>query len=297
MKKIIFIITYIGQFPWYFSYFLHSCRYNPTVDFIIFTDSNNISLELSSNVKIIPLTIEQIKFHAAKKLKFDVTIHSGYKLCDFRPAYGYIFFDYLKEYDFWGYCDIDVIFGNIRSFMTNELLNEYDVISARHDYLTGCFALFRNNSYFRELFMQSKDYRKVFTESRNFCFDETNYAFESFSKGFHYSQIPSEVESMTHVVRRLHEEKKLKAWFEFQIVEGFAGKMLWKQGTLIYRKVFEAMFYHLIHFKRIYTEPLDLNKKIPDEFRIGKRKIYQTKKGVYSHFDISLNFLYRSINK
>jgi len=55
----------------------------------------------------------------------------------------------------------------IRAFMTDELLNEYDVISARHDYLTGCFALYRNQPYFRELFKQSKDYRKVFTDSRN----------------------------------------------------------------------------------------------------------------------------------
>jgi len=26
MTRIIFIITYMGQFPWYFPYFLHSCR-------------------------------------------------------------------------------------------------------------------------------------------------------------------------------------------------------------------------------------------------------------------------------
>lgn len=30
------------------------------------------------------------------------------------------------------------------------------------------------------LFKQSKDYKKVFTNSNNFCFDETNYAFDAF---------------------------------------------------------------------------------------------------------------------
>ena len=40
----------------------------------------------------------------------------------------------------------------------------------------------------RELFKQSKDYKKVFTKPRNFFFDETNYAFEAFEKGLHYSQ-------------------------------------------------------------------------------------------------------------
>jgi len=185
-----------------------------------------------------------------------------------------IFQDYIKNYDFWGYCDIDIIFGNIRTFMTNELLNEYDVISARHDYLTGCFALYRNNSVMRVLFKQSKDYRKVFTEPRNFSFDEASSGLEAFEKGLHYSQINTEVESMTQVVRRLQEENRLKAYFEFQIVEGFSGNMLWNKGQLIYRKQFEALLYHLVRFKRKYSEPVDLQRIIPDKFRIGKKKIY-----------------------
>ena len=92
--------------------------------------------------------------------------------------------------------------------------------------------------------------------------------------GLHYSQIPTEVESMTHIVRRLQEENRLRAYFEFQIVEGFAGNMLWDKGTLIYRKEYEAMLYHLVRFKRKYSEPVDLQRIIPDKFRIGKKKIY-----------------------
>ena len=229
---------------------------------------------LPSNVQLIPYSINQFKVDAAKTIGFDIAVESGYKLCDFKPAYGYIFYDYIKNYDFWGYCDIDIIFGNIRSFITDELLNEQDIISARHDYLTGCFALYRNNEFMRKLFTQSKDYKKIFTDHLNFFFDETNFAFPEFAKGLHFSEIKTEVESMTHVVRRLQEENKLKAYFEFQIVEGFAGNMLWNEGTLIYRKQFEAMLYHLVRFKRKYSEPVDLQKQIPEKFRIGKKKIY-----------------------
>jgi len=199
-------------------------------------------------------SIDRFKSDVTKALGFEVAIESGNKLCDFKPAYGYIYSETIKNYDFWGYCDMDVIFGNIRLFMTDELLNEYDIISARHDYLTGCFALYRNNQFMFELFKQSKDYRKVFTEPRNFFFDETNFAFKEFGNGMHYSQVKTEVESMTHVVRRLQEENRLKAYFEFQILEGFAGNMLWKQGRLIYRKQYEAMLYHLVRFKRKYSE-------------------------------------------
>ena len=215
MPRIVFIITYIGTYPWYFPYFLHSCRYNPTIDFLIFTDNNDPSLDLPANVKIIPYSIHQFKADAAKAFGFDVAIVSGYKLCDFKPAYGTIYADFIRDYDFWGYCDVDVIFGNIRAFMTDELLNDYDIISARHDYLTGCFALYRNNPFMRKLFRQSKDFRKVYTEPRNFFFDETNFAFKEFEKDLHYSQIKTEIESMTHVVKRLQEENRLKAYFEF----------------------------------------------------------------------------------
>jgi len=270
--SIVFIICWQGNYPWYFPYFLHSCRYNPDIDFLIFSD-NNAKLILPPNVKIIQYSIKQFKADASKKLGFEVAVETGYKLCDFKPAYGFIFQDYIKDYDFWGYCDVDVIFGNIRAFMTEELLNEYDIISARHDYLPGCYALSRNNPFMRELFKQSKDYRKVYTEPRNFFFDEGNFAYEEFEK-VHYSQIKTEVESMTHVVKRLEEEGKLRAYFEFQIVEGFAGNMLWDKGKLIYRKEFEAMLYHLVRFKRKYSEPVDLQRIIPDKFRIGKKKIY-----------------------
>jgi len=271
--SIAFLICWHGNYPWYFPYFLHSCRYNPTVDFLIFSSNTDIELDLPENVKILPFTLEQFRADAGKTLGFEVAVESGYKLCDFKPALGCIYADYIKKYDFLGYCDIDVIFGNIRLFMTNELLNDYDIISARHDYLTGCFALYRNNPYMRELFKQSKDYQKVFTDPRNFFFDETNFAFEEFEQGLHYSQIHTDVESMTHVVRRLQEENKLKAYFEFQIIEGFAGNMLWNEGQLIYRKEFEAMLYHLVRFKRKYSEPTDLQRIIPNKFRIGKQKI------------------------
>ena len=43
-----------------------------------------------------------------------VTLDRPYKLCDFKPAYGFIFGEYLKEYDYWGHCDIDIVWGDLR---------------------------------------------------------------------------------------------------------------------------------------------------------------------------------------
>ena len=96
MLRIAFLICWKGKYPWYFPYFLHSCRYNPTVDFLVFTDNNDPNLELPPNVKIIPYSIDRFKTDAVKALGFDVAIESGYKLCDFKPAYGHIFSDYIN---------------------------------------------------------------------------------------------------------------------------------------------------------------------------------------------------------
>lgn len=273
-KNIALIIPYIGQLPWYFPYFLHSCRYNPSIDFFIYTDNPTENRDTPKNVKFIYYTLDEFNKDATKTLGFKIEIQHGYKLCDFKPAYGYIFSDRIKDYNFWGHCDIDIIFGNIRGFITEEILNEYDVISARHDYLTGSFAIYRNVPSINRMFMQSKDYKRVFTSPYNFYFDETNFAFEMFASGLHYSNIRTEIESMTHVVKRLQEEGTIKAYFEFQILEGLAGNMLWDNGTLIYRNKFEVMYYHLIKLKTIYSEETDLTRAIPDRFRIGKKKIY-----------------------
>jgi len=56
---------FMGDYPWYFPYFLHSCRYNPTIDFLILTD-NNAKLELPPNVKIIPYSLERFKAETSK---------------------------------------------------------------------------------------------------------------------------------------------------------------------------------------------------------------------------------------
>ena len=85
MPRIIFIIPYIGNYPWYFPYFLYSCRYNPTVDFLIFTDNNDPNLDLPENVKILPYSIYAFKEDAANALGFEVAADTGYLLCNFKP--------------------------------------------------------------------------------------------------------------------------------------------------------------------------------------------------------------------
>ena len=155
---------------------------------------------------------------ASEKLAFAVNINFSYKLCDFKPAYGFIFSEIIEKYDFWGLGDIDVIYGNIRNFVTDEMLQEFDLISPRPDWVPGCFLLFKNTEKMNTLFMQSKDYQKVFESNQHLCFDETNFSQGLFTEGYKYFQIATEIESMMHVIKRSEEANEIKPYFDLHIV-------------------------------------------------------------------------------
>ena len=275
--SIAILTCWYGSYPWYFPYFVHSCKFNPTIDFIIITDNDQPIPDKPQNVKIIYKALEEIKAIASEKLGFAVNIDYPYKLCDFKPAYGFIFSEILMCYDFWGHGDIDVVYGNIRDFMTDEILSNYDVISSRHDYITGTFCLFRNNKYINCLFRKSKDYKRVFRSAEHFCFDECNFLFAELQNGASIFDYPHNIQSMTYVVKKSEAEGKLRAFFDFIIVEGTPGKIKWDNGKIIYKEEYEAMFYHLIKFKTECKRPKILDP-MPQTFYFTKRTIKATTK-------------------
>lgn len=268
-KKIAMLYPYYGKFPWYFKFFIKSCEYNLSVDFIIFTDIV-IDQELPKNVKVIKLTFLELKKLITKKVGFSVSINSPYKLCDFKPAYGTIFSDYITDYDFWGHGDIDIIFGNIRTFMTNDILEDFDVICVRDEYVTGFFTLFRNIEFINRLYEESKDFKFVFQNEKNFIFDECGNLFSELQAGQSIFELESEVETMTHVIKRLNQENRIKAYFDFIVVEGIPGELFWDNGTLSFKGKYEILLYHLITFKNFPHSIPFFWKKVPSKFYISK---------------------------
>ncbi|ASU33379.1 DUF6625 family protein [Mucilaginibacter xinganensis] len=267
--KIALITCYFGQAPWYFKLFLKSCAYNPGVHFYVIGDLE-ISHPLPENVYHVSMNISEFETLASQKLAMPVNVANPYKLCDLKPAYGVIFDDFLMNYDFWGHGDLDVIFGDIRGFITNKILDSYEVICVREEYITGFFSLFKNIPFVNELFKLSKDHRKVFTSADHYCFDECNFAWIPLMEGLSIFDIKTPIESMTHIVKKLAAEGKIKAHFNFMVIEGLCGQMEWNTGSLYYANKAEAILYHLIKFKK---QP-DLIKPqwdvIPDIFFIER---------------------------
>jgi hypothetical protein len=270
--KIVIMVCYYGSFPWYFKYFLHSCKFNPTVNFIIFTDLE-YEQGLPKNVAFVKKSLNEIKILAADKLGYAVAIDTPYKLCDYKPVLGLLFSDYLQGYDFWGQSDIDVIYGDIRGFLTNDLLATYDFVSSRNEWATGCFTLFRNNELMNNIFKRGKDCQKVFADPEYRAFDEFNFLHCEISEERTVWDIKTEIDTFTHIVKAAARHNEINAYFEFLSLEGTPGKIKFDNGKVIYKNTLEAMLYHLYWLKRVYN-PSRLPKELPGKYFISPTRIY-----------------------
>jgi hypothetical protein len=143
MKSIVFICFYFGKFPEWFELYFETLRLNSTIDFVFYTDCDYEEYS-SHNVTFNKISYEDYVFKVIQKTGIDFTPANPYKLCDFRPLLATIHNEDIKDYDFYGYADLDLIFGDIRSFYTDELLNKYDVFSTHAHTLSDHCVLFRN---------------------------------------------------------------------------------------------------------------------------------------------------------
>lgn len=174
MSTIALIVPYFGAFPNYFHLFLESCRANCDIDFFVFTDNDPLLICWPSNVVSKRLSFEEFLARIQSSFDFPLVIETPYKLCDLRPAYGLIFAEELSGYDFWGYCDVDLIFGRIRHFLTDKILRQSDKIMRR-----GHLSLFPNTELHRNLFKSKLRneaiYKKILSTRYNCAFDERFY--------------------------------------------------------------------------------------------------------------------------
>lgn len=166
MKKCCFIIPYFGKLPNYFQLFLNSCSTNKNYDWLLLTDDNT-PLKYPANVKKVITDFDSIVQLFSQKLDMQVVLPRPYKLCDFKPAYGFLFSEYITGYRFWGHCDIDTIMGDLDAFITDEMFDNYDKI-----FTLGHLTLYRNTPEVNRTFMTDGHYRHIFSDERNLFFDE-----------------------------------------------------------------------------------------------------------------------------
>ena len=174
MKSIALVSVYFGDLPYYFSLFKESANYNKDINWIIFTDREETHEE--KNIKFINFNLKKFNELASKKMELDINMRKPYKLCDFKPAYGKIFEEYLEGYDFWGHCDLDIIWGDIRKFIPNEILEENDIVSADKRYLCGVFSIYKNEESLKGIYKNLKEnYNDLIVTEKYEGLDEVDY--------------------------------------------------------------------------------------------------------------------------
>jgi hypothetical protein len=112
---------------------LESMRWNPTVDFqmIHVVEEGSKAAEVSQklvaasgvrvdNFKVTAVTIPELRIRVKDHLGIDVPFAKEwfYKLCDYKPTLAHLFPELAPKdkYKFWGYVDMDVIWGNFSRF-------------------------------------------------------------------------------------------------------------------------------------------------------------------------------------
>ena len=145
---------------------------------MIFTDIDMSGYNIPDNVHVHAMTLEQIR---QKHLDFEPVLNVPYKLCDHKPMYGLIFENYIAGYDFRGHVDTDIIWKDIGSFITDELMDSYDRISRR-----GHFNFYRNTEDIRRFILNKLSgwnisYRDILRTNKYICLDEQGSTARLFS--------------------------------------------------------------------------------------------------------------------
>lgn len=172
-KKVAIIIPYFGSFPNYFDYWLKSALANKDFDFLIFTDNSNYRTQ--ENVYFIKMTFSKFRGLIQRQVEFKICLKDPYKICDYRPVFGLALKKYLKNYDFWGFGDVDVILGDLSHFITPKILDDYDKV-----YELGHLTLLRNNDICNNLWKVKHHLKNAYRYDEAFktpypChFDETD---------------------------------------------------------------------------------------------------------------------------
>lgn len=228
----ILIICQLGPFPHYLSLFLSSCS-RSGVDFLFVTDQAPPP-SLPLNARWVQMGISDIESRATAAAGFQVHIANGYKLCDFRPAFGEMFSDLVEGYLYWGHVDTDVVLGDIASIIDKRLPEYPDVISSDENFwLSGALTIYKNNNFVNGLYKKFEAGQKAFAVTKHVGFDETCGRYDRIRSISEVEALSGNV-SMTDIVNHLAVSGEITVCRDFHIVEpktGFGGdsslNLLW----------------------------------------------------------------------
>lgn len=240
MKSIILIIPYFGKWPIWFKANLVSVAGNPSINWLCPTNCK-IPDAYPDNIKFVSMELDELNEKVNEIVSAKVPLNPR-KFCDLKPAYGHIFAEYLHGYDFWGFCDLDIIWGDIRKFVTDDILENFDIISSRKENLAGHFSIFRNMEAINLLYQAIPRYKEMLLLDELQRIDE---------------------EAFTVCLKSIKLSANLNIWWDNYLLnqingiahqEYYLDRWMWKDGKMYEiikgKVVKEVMYLHFINWKQ-----------------------------------------------
>ena len=171
-SRILIIATWFGPPPTWLPLWLTSCRFNSDINWLLVADHDLSDIDIPNNVQVAKITMHEFAERMAISLGFSINFTRAYKACDFKPLYCNLLDLAHGSWEFWGHCDLDMIFGNIRAFLTPQLLQDNDRIFG-----VGHLSIYRNNEIVNNFYRRpcpGLDYRNILSDPNSHGFDEHN---------------------------------------------------------------------------------------------------------------------------
>lgn len=170
-SSLVFIIPYFGRWPFWMPYFLRSCASNPDIDWLLYSDCGEPA-HLPANVHYRQLSFSAYCAFVSQRLSIDFAPTHPYKLCDLKPALGFIHEADITRYDFWGFSDLDLIYGDLRQYFDEQRLARFDFFSTHERRVSGHLCLMRNTEKMRRAFLRAKNYLPRLCQQQHYALDE-----------------------------------------------------------------------------------------------------------------------------
>jgi hypothetical protein len=259
------VVTYFGRPPLWLQAFLLSCRWNPDVVWLIYGDLD-VPYPVPPNVVIEHADLDEINERASDALGTRIVIErSGLrKLCDLKPVHGLMFADGLTEYDWWAYSDLDIVWGNIRTFVTDDILRDHDIVSSRGRKLAGPFTLLRNTNTVNRTFRMIPDLAAAYTDPRCLRLDEKVLT----------GCLKERLRSGGPDTPRVYWDQELTMSAEYQRLLSDEQNLWWRNGRTFDAEGQELMYLHF-HKLKEHMSVFDLDETA-EELAIGRRGIRST---------------------
>jgi hypothetical protein len=271
-NKIAIILPYFGKWPKWIDMYFYSCSINSDIDYFFYTDCEEPKHNYQ-NLYFNFYSFSDYCSFVSDKLSIEFKPLSAYKLCDLKPFYGFIHKDEIQTYDFWGFGDIDLVFGEIQNFYSDKIILKYDILSTHSDRLSGHFALFRNTERNCNICFNIINWKEKLLDNEYVSIDENDMSNYIYPESVFFKKIYSKL------IRRIFNWRD--AWVIYYNIMNFVNNFTNLKGRRLY-------------FKEQHTTPIlgtdgRSFQHDSDEWLYKEGKVFNVKNNkeyIYLHFMI-----------